>query len=73
MYAVLNITFAAAAILDFVGSQTDGKSVSGMWFWVSVQNFVQICAKMAELSPLKQNVKMAAAAILYFVGCKFWR
>jgi len=31
MYAVLNISFAAAAaILDFVGSQTDGKSVSGM-------------------------------------------
>ena len=29
---------------------------------------MQICAKMAELWLLKQNFKMAAAAILDFVG-----
>jgi len=51
--------------------KSDGKSVSATWFWVLVQNFVQIHAKMAALWLLKQNFKMAAAAILDFPGCKF--
>ena len=37
-----------------------------------MQNFVQIRAKMAELRQLKQNFKMAAAAILDFVGSQIW-
>ena len=45
----------------------DGKTAYGTPFWTPVSNLLQMRAIAAELWPLTQNFKMAAAAILDFV------